>query len=240
MARGQQKIKKNRRHVGGVFMVIAGVLIGSGIMMGRALLSESGSPDVAIGASEVSVSEHVVDLTTTIQETSVKPVEQSIASDAVDASELDIELSGLTGPSELASIMNTEYYAGLADASVRLVLVNISEQKVWAFENEEVVMESSAVTGLKDRHDTQLGMYSVVLKQQNHTMRGSYGRARVDYWIRFNNPYAQGLHDASWRNEFGGEIYVTNGSHGCVNLPLDFAAQLYDFVEVGTPVIVQD
>ncbi len=240
MARGQQKIKKNRRYVGGVFMVIAGVLIGSGIMMGRALLSESGSPDAAIGTPEVSVSERVVDFTTTVQETPAKPVEQPIVSDVVDTSELDIELSESTESSELASIMSAEYYTGLADASARLVLIDISEQKVRAFEDEDIVMESLAVTGLKDCHDTQLGIYAVVLKQQNYTMHGSYGRARVDYWMRFNNPYAQGLHDASWRNEFGGEIYVTNGSHGCVNLPSDFVAELYDFVEVGTPVIVQD
>ena len=47
-----------------------------------------------------------------------------------------------------------------------------------------------------------------------------------------------GLHDASWRSEFGGEIYKTNGSHGCVNLPKDKAYELYDLISVGTTVIV--
>ena len=47
-----------------------------------------------------------------------------------------------------------------------------------------------------------------------------------------------GLHDASWRKTFGGQIYMTSGSHGCVNLPSSFAANLYSQVTVNTPVVV--
>ena len=47
-----------------------------------------------------------------------------------------------------------------------------------------------------------------------------------------------GLHDASWRNKFGGDIYLTNGSHGCINLPTAKAAEIYDYVEKGEAVIV--
>ncbi len=149
--------------------------------------------------------------------------------------ELEPELSAL------AEIMNSEYYEELENASEKLVVVDISEQRLWAFENEEIVMESSVVTGMKDCYDTQLGIYSVILKKQDYTMRGSYGKVRVDYWMRFNDAYAQGLHDASWRSNdtFGGETYITNGSHGCVNLPSEFTAELYDFVVVGTPIVVQ-
>lgn len=46
-----------------------------------------------------------------------------------------------------------------------------------------------------------------------------------------------GLHDADWRTSFGGQIYRTNGSHGCVNLPPDYARRIYDVVQTGTPVI---
>ena len=42
----------------------------------------------------------------------------------------------------------------------------------------------------------------------------------------------------SWRSKFGGEIYKTNGSHGCVNTLTDIMAQLYDMLEIGTPVIL--
>lgn len=153
-----------------------------------------------------------------------------------------VEVEPKSELSALAEIMNSEYYEELEDASEKLVVVDISEQRLWAFEDEENVMESPVVTGTKSRHDTQLGMYSVILKKQDYTMRGSYGEVQVDYWMRFNDAYAQGLHDASWRggDTFGGETYVTNGSHGCVNLPSEFTAELYDFVVVGTPVVVQE
>lgn len=45
------------------------------------------------------------------------------------------------------------------------------------------------------------------------------------------------MHDATWRNEFGGQIYIENGSHGCVNLPLDAAAAIYEHMSTGFPVI---
>ena len=53
-------------------------------------------------------------------------------------------------------------------------------------------------------------------------------------------PYnrGEGLHDATWRQEFGGEIYKNNGSHGCINMPLDIAEKVYNAVSVGTVVEV--
>ena len=45
------------------------------------------------------------------------------------------------------------------------------------------------------------------------------------------------LHDADWRGSFGGTIYQWNGSHGCVNLPVDKAAELYGMIEVGDVVV---
>ena len=47
-----------------------------------------------------------------------------------------------------------------------------------------------------------------------------------------------GLHDATWRSKFGGDIYVTNGSHGCINLPKDKAEKIYDIIDKNMPIIV--
>ena len=46
-----------------------------------------------------------------------------------------------------------------------------------------------------------------------------------------------GLHDLN-RSAYGGDIYMYNGSHGCINLPVDFAKQLFDVVSVGIPVLI--
>lgn len=47
-----------------------------------------------------------------------------------------------------------------------------------------------------------------------------------------------GIHDADWRDEFGGEIYKTSGSHGCINVPPEIMPELYERTEVGMPVIM--
>ena len=47
-----------------------------------------------------------------------------------------------------------------------------------------------------------------------------------------------GIHDASWRSKYGGEIYKTNGSHGCINTPYNEVSALYDMVEIGTPCVM--
>ena len=59
----------------------------------------------------------------------------------------------------------------------------------------------------------------------------------VNYWMPFNGNV--GIHDADgWRSEYGGQIYLTRGSHGCINTPEDQVAKIYDAVEIGTAVIV--
>jgi erfK/ybiS/ycfS/ynhG family protein len=58
----------------------------------------------------------------------------------------------------------------------------------------------------------------------------------VSYWMPFNGNI--GLHDATWRSKFGGNIYVKNGSHGCINLPKNKAAELFAKIQKGCPVVV--
>ena len=46
-----------------------------------------------------------------------------------------------------------------------------------------------------------------------------------------------GLHDASWRSNFGGDYYLYAGSHGCVNTPEDAMKTIYDNVTDGIPIL---
>ena len=59
----------------------------------------------------------------------------------------------------------------------------------------------------------------------------------VAYWMRVTWT-GIGFHDATWQSAFGGSRYQTNGSHGCINMPYDQAAALYDMLSVGTPVVM--
>jgi hypothetical protein len=46
-----------------------------------------------------------------------------------------------------------------------------------------------------------------------------------------------GLHDATWKTEFGSNFYQSAGSHGCINLPYNVAKEIYQYLEKGMPVI---
>ena len=50
-----------------------------------------------------------------------------------------------------------------------------------------------------------------------------------------------GFHDADWQTAFGGERYKNgNGSHGCINMPVDKSGELFDMIEPGIPVIIHN
>lgn len=114
--------------------------------------------------------------------------------------------------------------------------VNLTAQMVYIVDDGEVVLESSCVTGnMSNGNATPPGIFGLTYKERNATLRGTGYVSHVKYWMPFNGNV--GLHDASWRNTFGGNIYLTNGSHGCINLPTAFAAQLYDYMYDDCPVI---
>ena len=106
-----------------------------------------------------------------------------------------------------------------------------------------VVWDAPCVTGnVSKDYTTPAGIYSLTYKEKDRILRGKKldnGKyeyeSHVDYWMPFNGGI--GLHDASWRSKFGGTIYQTSGSHGCVNLPPASAATLYDLLYKGIPVI---
>ena len=95
---------------------------------------------------------------------------------------------------------------------------------------------------VKSRY-TPAGIFTLVSKTSPKTLRGpkqadgSYEwESDVTFWMPFNGGI--GLHDATWRSSFGGNIYKNSGSHGCVNLPYNVAKTIYNNIEVGTPIIV--
>ena len=84
---------------------------------------------------------------------------------------------------------------------------------------------------------------SIYNKERNRVLRGTKQpngkyeyESPVSYWMPFNKGI--GLHDASWRSEFGGSIYKTRGSHGCVNTPYSAMKTIYENVKIGYPVVV--
>ncbi|MBR7088573.1 MAG: L,D-transpeptidase family protein [Mogibacterium sp.] len=122
------------------------------------------------------------------------------------------------------------------------VFVSIAKQHLTYFVDSKPVMDCPVVTGNVHGHSTPKGTFRLNYKARNIILKGSEDNGDpyesfVNYWMAFIGS-SYGLHDTSWRNTFGGDIYINGGSHGCVNMPKASAAKLYGMIEPGTPVLV--
>lgn len=120
--------------------------------------------------------------------------------------------------------------------------LDLSRQNVWMYVDGECVIDSPCVTGnVSTGYSTPAGIYYLTYKEMNATLEGynadgSTYSSPVTYWMPFNGGI--GFHDASWRYNFGGNIYMTNGSHGCVNLPYWAASTMYSYIDTSIPIII--
>ncbi len=117
------------------------------------------------------------------------------------------------------------------------VEIDLTKQHVWVYKDGSLVTETDCVTGkLTNGNGTPGGAFFIVFRQKDATLRGEGYATPVKYWMPFY--LGVGLHDANWRSSFGGTIYATAGSHGCVNLPPAKAAEVFNAVYSGMPVFV--
>ena len=119
------------------------------------------------------------------------------------------------------------------------VEISISEQRMWCYKDGHLIVDTPVVTGnVSKGYDTPSGsVWAIDAKKQDAVLKGEGYVQPVTYWMPFVDNV--GIHDAdTWRSEYGGEIYKTNGSHGCVNTPTANAEKIFNAVEIGTPVIV--
>ena len=120
---------------------------------------------------------------------------------------------------------------------------NLTTQHMWFIKDGQIALETDIVTGNPNKGNaTPQGTYSLTYKSRNKTLRGTKKpdgtyeyETPVAYWMPFNGGI--GFHDATWQSSFGGNRYLSHGSHGCVNMPKDKAAALYDLIPDGCPVV---
>ena len=125
---------------------------------------------------------------------------------------------------------------GKDDVGSSYVEIDLGAQHLYLYIDSEVVLESDLVSGnVRRGWTTPPGVFGITYKTKNAVLRGETYETPVDYWMPFNGNI--GMHDATWRGSFGGDIYLTNGSHGCINLPHDAAAQIYEYMSKGFPVV---
>lgn len=136
--------------------------------------------------------------------------------------------------------------------------VSISQQTLWAYQGETLITTTLVSTGVEPNH-TEQGRFHVRYKLEETDMAGTTnvdgevvetgqsaaddadGSSQIPYVVEdvpnvmYFDMDAEALHGAYWHNNFG-----TPMSHGCVNLPLDFAAFLYGWAPLGTLVWVHE
>lgn len=128
-------------------------------------------------------------------------------------------------------------YQGKDDIGLTYIEIDLSNQTLYYYQDGELYLETLVVTGdMRRKRSTPERTCFVYGKQKNRVLRGPGYASPVKFWIPIYGNI--GIHDSSWRKEFGEDIYMTNGSHGCINTPIDNVEKLYDAVEVGTPVIM--
>ncbi len=117
--------------------------------------------------------------------------------------------------------------------------VSLKEQHLYYFKNGKLKLESPIVSGLDSSAErrTNTGVGMVFARRWHTRLKGATWNTYVNCFMPFNYN-GQGLHDATWRSSFGGNIYKYSGSHGCVNMPLSKALKLYKMTDNGIPVVV--
>ena len=119
------------------------------------------------------------------------------------------------------------------------VEINLTAQHLFLYKEGKLVIESDFVSGNLSRgFDTPTGAYGITYTQKDATLRGDNYETPVAYWMPFAGNV--GMHDAPWRSKFGGSIYKTAGSHGCVNLPPNVAKVIFENVSANYPVLVYE
>lgn len=127
-------------------------------------------------------------------------------------------------------------WKGTNDIGNSYLEADLTHQHLYLFQEGQIVLESDFVSGdMSNGNATPQGVFGITYKTTNAVLRGADYVTPVNYWMPFHGNY--GLHDATWRDAFGGDIYLANGSHGCLNLPLDKAGEIYQYMEQGFPVI---
>lgn len=154
----------------------------------------------------------------------------------------------LVKTNEYIGYVNT---ANLEELTGTFVVVDISSQEVKLYKDNQVILSSPVVTGKPGKNESDKGLFEIYDISGPRYLIGPNYKSFVDIMMKYNG--GEGLHDAEyhthedgfkhgWRSieDFGGETYLTNGSHGCINMIRDDVMFVRDHVDIGTKVLVKE
>ena len=120
-----------------------------------------------------------------------------------------------------------------------VAITDISNQEVRFYEGNDLMLTAPIVSGTPNTgRESDKGLTNIISKWGAGWITPT---AYVQCVAYFNYTY-EGYHTAEWRtlDEFGGDTYITNGSHGCINMRTDDAKYLCGELEVGDWCLVKE
>lgn len=139
--------------------------------------------------------------------------------------------TNLIYPGQVISIPNPNEPLLETVETGKKIVVFLSEQKVYAFENGVLIADFLVSTGLDDTPTVQ-GSYYITTKLDSTNMSGpGYNLKDVPWTMYFYQGYS--FHGTYWHSNFGQPM-----SHGCINMKTEEAKWLYDWSPIGTPVTI--
>lgn len=124
-----------------------------------------------------------------------------------------------------------------AFSTERWIEISLSEFRLTAYVGDIPLLSSSIVTGA-DQAPTVVGTFEIWHMNRMQDMSGigwdgrPYFEANVPWAMFFHGDYA--IHGSTWRQTFG-----VRGSQGCVIPPNHIAEILFNWVDIGTRVVVK-
>jgi lipoprotein-anchoring transpeptidase ErfK/SrfK len=122
------------------------------------------------------------------------------------------------------------------------VLVNLTQQRAYAYEHVRQVFTDTISSGRSDKGLSTRGVFAINRRIANEVMDSTtigypkghpkYYRLENVLWTQYYNG-AEALHYAWWHSNFGQPM-----SYGCINMRLNTAKYFWDWAPMGTPVIV--
>jgi len=145
----------------------------------------------------------------------------------------------------LPPVVATPTPAPTPGAQGKVIVVSLATQSLTAYENDKVVATTVVATG-RPALPTLTGTFHIKAKYTPYQFISPWPKSSpywyASAWVKYAMLYEDGgyfIHDAPWRTVYGPGANLTNGTHGCVNVPLSTMSFLYKWASVGTTVIVQ-
>jgi lipoprotein-anchoring transpeptidase ErfK/SrfK len=121
------------------------------------------------------------------------------------------------------------------------VFVSLRKQHMWMCHRGKVAFDTAITSGMTGPYThTPTGSYRIQGLNRNSTLTLNTGATyQVKFWIPFDAPLF-GFHDSSWQHfAYGSPRYRTNGSHGCIHMPLGAIRFFYHWADIGTPLRIR-